>query len=234
MYNIFRKRGAKMGKVVKRKCTTCGKQMTIDCDNVKDIIYYKRKYYHKNCFIEYAYKRISKNDRYAEMWQDALDNIDTYEKEAEEAIGFNKPTDKLNDWLIRHYDLVTISKRFWSMINDLGNGVYKGKRCKPIDIELLTNAWIWGQGNLDKIDANNKLKGKIITGEGRLYYDLVIVLKHIDDYKRHIARQKTEQESIIKSLKDQLEINYSSLHTTVQNEQKDDMADMSQIIDQIF
>ncbi len=225
-----------MGKIVKRKCATCGEQMTIDCDDVKDIIYYKGKYYHKNCFIEYAHNRISKNDRYVEMWQDALYNIDAYEKKAKEAIGFNKPTDKLNEWLIKHYNVVAISKRFWSMVNDLGNGVYKGKRCKPIDIELLTDAWIWGQGNLDKINESNKLKDKIITGEGRLYYDLVIVLKHIDDYKRHIARQKIEQESIIKSAKEQSEINYSSLHTVAQNvpESNNDMADMSQIIDQIF
>ena len=189
-----------MAKIVKRKCAKCKAEMKIDTSNINDVIWYNNAYYHKDCFIAEAQKKIEKKTRSYRQWENALNNIEEYERIAREKIGYGRPTDKLNDWLLEHYDIITTpSDRFWSIILDLGNGFYRNKRCRPVKVELLTEAWMWAQVNLDKIAMNNKQLGKDMEGEARLHYDLAIILKKLPLFVKSKEKQEAAKAEMANS-----------------------------------
>lgn len=188
-------------RIVERKCHQCKGAIVVDLNDVKNIIQYKKVYYHKDCFIERANEYINKSNRFSKSWQDALDNIDNHERQTIEKLSYGKPTDKLNDWLLDNYDIVTTpSNRFWSTIKELGNGMYRNKRCKPISVELLTEVWQSEQPYLDKTYAYNKTIGKHMEGEARLYYDLAIIIKKIPSFIKDKKKQEAVRAEIINNV----------------------------------
>lgn len=187
-----------MSKFKERKCHKCGKTMKIKVGNVQEVVCYKDKYYHKACFIEHAIKQSQRSGVRSDQWKYALQNIESYERIAAEKINERKPTDVLNDWILDNYDLaVTPSPRFWSTVESLGRGSYRNKRCKPVSVELLTEAWQWAQPNLNKIAVSNYTKGNKMEGESRLYYDLAIILSKLSIFLRQKESTKAAKKEMI-------------------------------------
>jgi hypothetical protein len=207
----------------------------IERNNISDVVYHEKKYYHEDCFCELCNKRIASKRGNPVAWQEALDSLWVLEAETKKMLEHYWAKDDLNNWLLEHYDISMVPSYFWQLVSDLENGKYKNRKCKPVGIEMIYGCWKWGQKRLDKISANNKSNHKGPKNDtDRLRYDLAIVIQHIGDYKKHIAKEETQRAEIIKTIKQQPTIDYASLNKNTENKSDDDIFDMNTLIDEIF
>lgn len=184
---------------VNKVCAVCGKSIEIDINNICGVAKLQNKYYHPDCLSDLAAKRIQRKS-HAECWDYAHEHLSACEKDAREAIYRRYWQDKLNDHLLKHYDVVVIPSRFWEVVADLGKGVWRGKRCRAVPLDVLCGCWIWGQRTLDDINRKNKSMHKgPETDEERVRYDLAIVLQHIGDYERAKAKAESEKNEAIEN-----------------------------------
>lgn len=226
-----------MARMIERKCATCKGIIKIDRNDVKDVVIYNKGFHHKQCLIDCATKSLQNPKCSKAKWTQVLENIDEYEKHAQENLGHGLPTDKLNDWLLDHYDIVTTpSSRFWSAVRELGNGIYKNKRCKVIDVDSLTEAWQWAQHNLDKIAVRNKSMNNNMTGEDRIRYDLAIVVSKYPLFLKWKDKQKAAAAAAMVQESQKSKINYNSLEKHILESKKDnnDLDDISDLLDELF
>ena len=214
-----------------RKCADCGKNISIkDKNNLGHILRYRNRFYHTSCFIALAESRVAKNNSYSASWQDALNNIDALIEDARKAITVKVKTDPLNDYLLINYDIGTLSPRFWSMVSDVGNGIYKHKRCKPVDCDTLLDMWKHYQKDLNSTNAWNKSHGKIIDGESRIIYDLAILMGKYGEYVKLKAKEKVIEAETLKDVT-RTKINYKNFDNKIQ---KIDNDDISELLNEIF
>ena len=227
-----------MTKIIERKCWACKNTMQIDRYNVQDVILYKSKYYHKQCFIEYA-TRLSQSKRAtAREWVKALEDIEIYEKRAKSILETCKPSDKLNDWILDHYNIVSTAgfENFWRSVGQLQLGKYHHKACQKIPTQSLYEAWMWAQHNLDKINTNNKMKNKHIEGEARLNYDLKIIVNKYPIFLKWKDKQKAAAAAAAVQETQKTKINYSNLEKQNLESKKDtnSIDDISDLLDELF
>lgn len=221
----------------KRKCAKCKGTITIDKANVADVIYYNKLYYHEQCFCDLCTQRIEKKKSSWRGWQKALDDIEQLKKETRQKVLQSRvKTDPLNDYLLEHYDVAAVPSNFWTMVADLGNGTYRNKRCKPIDIDTLLEVWKWGQGKLDKIAQNNRANRKGPSNDTeRLRYDLAILMGHIEDFKKYKAKVEAERaESEQENSNTAKSIDYNVISKVKETTRKENDDDISDMLDEIF
>ena len=173
-----------------RKCAFCGEDIVLT-KNDMHMVSYKQKSYHTECFKTMCNGRVLKNNRYSSIYSDALQNLDQLESEAQKKLMHRFVQDEFNEYLIVHYDVGALSRRFWSIIADIQSGKYNGKRCKPIELETLFDMWKDYQKELDKTNAWNKHHGKMIDGEVRVNYDLAILMSNYVKYSK--AKEKAKK-----------------------------------------
>ena len=174
----------------KRKCGTCGQDIVVDRHNLDNIAFYQNRYHHVGCLVDKANKGIAAGKRVA-IWEKLLNRIPELQEEAKKNLGHGLIRDEFNEYLLNHYDIISVPNRFWQIIEDIGNGNYRKNKCRPTDIDRIFQTWKWGQSNLDKIASNNKIKNKGPKNDDeRLNYDLAIVLKHVPQYLAYEAKNK--------------------------------------------
>ena len=174
----------------KRKCGTCGQDIVVDRHNLDNIAFYQNRYHHVECLADKANKGIASGKRVA-IWEKLLNRIPELQEEAKKNLGHGLIRDEFNEYLLNHYDIISVPNRFWQIIEDIGNGNYRKNKCRPTDIDRIFQTWKWGQSNLDKIASNNKTKNKGPKNDDeRLNYDLAIVLKHVPQYLAYEAKNK--------------------------------------------
>lgn len=219
-----------MPDVILRKCGGCSDTIEINRNNITDILYYKNKYYHSKCFCDIAEKRSKTKRSTATEWQAALDNLWELEADTKKMLESAWVKDDLNEHLLSNYDIAAVPTRFWQIVADLGNGTYKGKRCKPVSMETLLGAWKWGQKKLDGIERNNKIKR---TGpqsdESRIAYDLAVLVQKIPVFLRWKEKQKAAKQEMARITQDN-DIDMSRIGQAKQTSRRD----MSDISDDIF
>lgn len=216
-----------MAETIKRKCDECKGEIIIERNKMRGPILFKKKYYHHECFCQFC-ERKSSTKRGLPFWQNVLDNIDEYKDDAAEKSLYQFSKDDLNEWILSHYDVVALPSRFWNVVADLENGDYNKKKCKPVSVILLYNAWRWGQKNLDSINRKNKQKrtGPKTDAE-RVNYDLAIIIKHIPDYLKAKAKRDAEEVEREARAKDKVKIDYNNINnTSVKTEGLDDISDL--------
>lgn len=217
---------------VQKTCAVCGKQIEININNIYGVAKLQSKYYHPECLAELAAKRVQRNS-HAEYWDYAHNNLNACEKDACEAIFKRYWQDKLNEHLLKHYDVVVIPSRFWEIVADLGNGIWRGNKCKAVPLNSLYGCWEWGQQKLDGINRYNKSEHKGPDNDkDRIRYDLAIVLNHMRDYEKFLLKQKTLESEKERKMS-QTKVDYDSLshRTEVKSEGLDDISNM---IDDFF
>lgn len=222
---------------ITRKCAKCKQEIEIEKNDITDVIYYEKKYYHESCFTEMATQKAASKRGKPEQWQEALDNLWQLEADTKKMIQKYFAREELNEYLLSNYDICMVPAYFWQLVADLENGKYKSKKCKPIEINVLLDIWKWGQKNLNQIALNNRANRKgPQNDDDRLRYDLAILIGHVGDFKKYKAREESQRNEIINSIKKQPKIDYSSLNRRVQDKSKSDIdtADMSELIGQIF
>jgi hypothetical protein len=219
-----------------RKCFHCNQKIDVtDKENLGHVLRYKDRYYHTTCFIGLAESRVARNDRHSASWQGALDNIEQWITDAKEAITtkVNPKTDALNDYLLLYYDVGgSFSARFWSTIMDIGNGVYRRRRCQPIDCDTLLDMWKYYQKELNDIRAYNKTHGKPMEGEACANYDLAILMGKYGAYQRDKAKAEAAELEREKQRKETIKIDYSKIVTNTRKENI--LQDISSLVDDIF
>ena len=184
-----------MENAVTRRCNGCENPIKFTADTTGGIVLHKNKYYHKECFMEIAKGKVAK--RHLPLWQKAIDSIDDLEAEAIKAFRKQFIKDELNRHLLSCYGLIAVPKSFWTVVAYLENGSYRRKQCKPVSTEILLGAWRWGQRNLDKIAAQNKMNNNgPQNNEDRLMYDLAILIGKIPMYLREKAKAENEKHTI--------------------------------------
>lgn len=218
-------------KLNQRKCEACDDPIVINRSSISNIILYKEKYYHKDCFIARATRLAARKTQYAQGWQQALDNLPVLEAEATNKLTFYFERDDLNKYLLEYYNLTEIRSTFWTVIADLYSGIYRGQRCKEITPKEILELWKWGQKNLDTIAVRNKMNNRgPKDGEQRLRYDLAILLKHRHDFEKAKIRAAAE-EAERKMQKETMKIDY----TKIQKQNKSSgLGDISDLIDELI
>ena len=107
----------------------------------------------------------------------------------------------------------------------MGNGKYQRRKCKPVYIKTILEAWEWSQKQLDDISIRNKMNHKGPKNDSeRIIYDLAIVLRHLEDYFTWKAKSEANKKEVVRNATYD-EIDMSKLGK-VQQEQKEDISDI--------
>ena len=222
-----------MPETIVRKCGGCSDTIEINRDNISGVIFYKKKYYHLSCFCEIAEKRSKAKRSTAVEWQNALDDLHELEKDTRAMLESAWAKDDLNEWLLGNYDITAVPARFWQIVADLEQGVYKGKKCRSISVGMLMDMWKWGQKRLNKIDAKNKTNNIGPQNDtDRLRYDLAILIGHVGDYIKYTTRTKEESAEIKNRVKNAGKLNCEKICVQAKQVQNDE--DILSLMDDIF
>ena len=215
-----------LGDVLVRKCDKCKELLEINVHDIHDIALRKGKYYHTSCLIDHATKKVDAKKGVWQTWQETIDNIDKYEENAKNTLKNYWARDEINNYLISAYDIVSPPDRLFEVIAQLNNGVYKNKRCNPINNYDLLGAWKWGQHNLDKIYRNNRMRGVgPQTDEERILYDLAVIVRKMPIYfKRKSEEAAIEANANFES--SQPKIEYTNINRTSKPNNEIDILDM--------
>lgn len=218
-----------MAEIITRKCAKCKGVIEIDVDDTKDVVYFDKKFYHEDCFIETATKKAS-NKRSSFSWQEALDDgLRQISKDAKYNIDYCYGRDLLFEHLLHNYDVCAISSYANMLISNVVNGRYKGKS-KPILYREFAECWISVQSDLDNIYKKNKRIGKNMTGDQRINYDLAIVVRTYPEWKKkqEYKKQKIENRNIAEQRK--INIDYAQIKTC---ESSSGLGDINDLLDEI-
>jgi hypothetical protein len=216
-----------MAETIKFTCDRCKNDIKIDRKNECGAVFFKKKYYHQNCFCELC-KEKAANKRSLLSWQKELDNILEYQNAAMPNIDYRFAKEDLNEWILQHYNIIEVPRRFWSIVADLENGKRNGSKCNPVKTKLVFETWRWGQQNLDSINRKNKRNKKGPKNDTeRLNYDLSIIIKHIPDYIKAKAKQDAEEAEREAKAKETIRIDYNKFNNTAAKaEGLDDISDL--------
>jgi hypothetical protein len=223
-----------MSDVIERKCHGCPTPVEINRNNVTSVIYYKKKYYHLECFCKIAEKRSqSKTKSVSTEWQAVLNNISEIKADTQKMVLRSLNENDLNNWLLSNYDVASVPKSFWQLIADLEKGVYKRKKCRAISMETLLGAWNWGQKRLNKINSKNKTNNcGPKNDDDRLRYDLAILIGHMGDYIKYTTRTKEEVVEIKNRIQNTNKINCENIY--VQSKEKQNNENILDLMNDIF
>ena len=219
-----------MAETITRKCAKCKGVIEIDVNDIRDVIYHNKLYYHKDCFESMAAEKAASKRGKPQMWQDALDKIWELEAETKRMLEHFVARDELNEWLLGNYDIIDVPTRFWQVVSELALGKYKGKKCKPLDIKTLCECWKWGQKKLNEVAINNKMNHRGPENDvDRLRYDLAILITKYPLFLKHKAKMAAV-ESVNSFEKKQPKIDYSALDKS----KVDNDNDILDLMDEVF
>ena len=222
-----------MPDIITRKCQECPQPIEIDMSNIDNVVFYKIGYYHKTCFCDLAkQKAASKRGKPAD-WQYALDNVSELEIDAKNRLEYPFIKDSFNEYLINNYNVVAVPDRLWEVVGALGKGIYKRKKCKPIPLKIIYEAWQWGQHKLNKINTQNKMSHQGPSNdEDRILYDLAVLVNKIPNYLSHKAKVEAQQAEAKKEAKIN-HINYDNVQKA-KVENHNGLDDISDLLDDMF
>ena len=220
-----------MGEIITRKCAKCKGDIDINRNDITNVLQFQGKYYHYDCFEELAAQRAESKRGNPEQWKEALENIWELESETKKMLEHFWAKDDLNVHLLDNYNITMIPTRFWQIIADLESGTYKGKRCKPVNINTLCGCWKWGQRKLNEINQYNRSQNKGPTDDNaRLMYDLAILIGKIPNYLAYKEKHKVAKNEMARTTILHDDIDMSKIGQGKQIKRKD----ISDISDDIF
>ena len=220
-----------MSDILERKCGHCKQNIIIERNNISNVLYFDKKYFHNECFPEAVKTKPLTKAGKPSKWHKALDNIPALERKAKEELEYWWMRDDFNNWLLAHYDIVAPKQAFWAIVCDIENGKFRNKKCNPVPLETIAAAWYWGQKRLDEIDIRNKKNHKgPKNDDDRLLYDLSIIISKIPNYLAHVNKMKALEASTAQA-KQETKINYANLEKPKNTNQLNDIYDL---LDEVF
>jgi hypothetical protein len=161
-----------------RKCKECGELVVLEEFN---FVYNEsnKRYIHYDCFVGSLTNRKNKPLEVEEAQKIAneLKNDDGIRKMAEGLIGRNH----LYKWLQKKYELVVMPSSIFTKFEDVFKGRYKGMD-RGVPPEDLLDMWKRKWADLNNLYAWNLSKGKEFDPDGRIHYDLAVILAKTTSY----------------------------------------------------
>lgn len=174
------------------KCPNKKEKINLETDNFILIRNKNRnEIYHPECWCKRVISYRDKSKRLSEeqaielmpkMIEDSKRQMSNYFQEI-------KKKDDLFRFLAKNYGAMSFSSWFYIKFNDVFNGTRKGLFC-VIPPEHLLEMWRRQMQTLNKIYTNNVSKGKSMTPEQRVLYDLTILVNHYDDFLHFKEQQQ--------------------------------------------
>ena len=185
---------------------------------------HNNRYHHVDCLVNKAQAGIESGKHIA-TWEKILNNIPKLQEEAKKKLCHKANRDDFNMFILEQYEVSKLPESFWRVIEQIGHGDYKQKKCQPTDVDELHAAWKWSMPNLKRIAANNKANNRGPQNEWqRINYDLAIVLSHINDFKKEQAKKEMNiQEARSNASFDELDMSKIGQKKT---EKKEDVSDI--------
>jgi hypothetical protein len=221
-------------KVISRKCSECETVFEINESNIHEVIYYNKSYYHINCFIAMCNRKASKKNA-SEQWITALKNIEEIKRQSYNFINESFVKDELFNFMVNQYGMKVIPTTIWTKLDSIYVGSYKGMTV-GIPPEHLLDMWQRQIAYLNKVAFQNASKGKTMSKEQRINYDLSILVNKYDSYLEWLNKQKIiEFKATIQDNDDLTKVNYQAMskHSNTHKE-KDNHDEMDDILNDIF
>ena len=222
--------------IITRKCFCCGSTVYIDHKNIDEAIYYDKKTYHSNCFIQTHQNRVNRAKSETQQKQkskEVLQNIDAIKDGSHHHFEDMITRYELTEFIYRSYDVTVVPSTVWTRIEEVFNGTYKFLLVKIPPTHLL-DMWKRKMNSLNKIADKNNTKGKKIEKSKRIIYDLAILINKYDSYLDWLEKQKIlEAEKNLSMEKLIISREIISEKAKDNNTNKEDN-DMSDLVDDIF
>ena len=212
--------------VTTRKCGLCKEY--IELEKEQKTVLQNKKYYHYDCFIkkEMSRKRNIPTQQEAEILASQL--IEENKNFINEIINKNH----LYLWLQRKYNLTIIPTYIYQKLADIYNGTWKDINIKipPEDIlDMFKRQW----HNLEQININNINKGKKLSPESRLNYDLSVIINKSSSYYEWRRKQEEQQIEMIQSIESSQSTNNFRSSMGIEQNTTNKEKDLSQYLEEI-
>lgn len=208
-------------------CSQCGTDCVIDATSLNDFIIFDKKCYHNSCFIEAA--KAHRRGKYVE----ALEHYPKLQEESKQHLTDIYIKDALYCFLLQYYGLTVIPVYFWKKLADLNNGRYVNVSV-AIPYTHLYDMWRRKRNQLNKLADTNKAKGKEMTGEQRLHYDLAVLINQYDSYLRFLEREKIKEAVSEQDHKSIVPTNFTYNYSNKNINQEDQDGDIDELVGEVF
>lgn len=218
-------------KAISRVCACCKESFYIDEQNIDEVIYYDKKYYHSNCFINICNKRSqSKSENISSKWTKIKNSLNEIKKESRKYIIERIYEDKIYNFILESYGITFVPKTIFQKLADIYSGTWRGMSI-GIQPEHLLDMWTKKMNYLNKVANNNVSKGMNLNEVQRILYDLSILISKYDSYLKYIEKQQ-----IIESEKveDNSEMYIGKTICTPYVNKINNEEDISDLVDDIF
>lgn len=221
---------------IKRKCGCCKEYFYINNENIDDAVYYDKTTYHSSCFISICNKRSKmKRKNISQKWTWVLDNLESIKEKSYEHLSRAVAKESVFEFIKDAYDVTIIPTTVWEKIGNIYNGTFKGMTT-GIPPKHLLDMWKRKIEMLNGIAAGNITKGKTMSADQRISYDLSVLVNKYDSYLKWLEKQKIIEAENIKNIKlKKTEITAGIINTKAnessENQKNDDMSDL---VDDIF
>lgn len=221
-----------------RKCKICDTERLAKSINLNTdkFIYYNNKYYHYDCFLKNIFennkKGLSPEDIITYVDKKLLNTIES--KSVRDSID----RDRLVYWIYENYNVTMLSNLFFTKLTNINKGKYSNNITVPISFYDLLQIFIKMKPRLDKINGKNEREGKHFSAQGRIDYDLAIVLNNYDDYVKWKQKQKaknTQEKQLQEEIKSKSNIQTDNIVTVQRSRQNEDTElNISELLDELF
>lgn len=216
---------------IKRKCAYCGDCISISNNNISEVIYYDKKTYHSKCFLDICQKRSKRKD-VSEKWLSVLNNLSEIKKQSYSHFTQAITKEEIFEFIKSTYSITIIPSTVWQKLASIYDGTFKGMS-EGIPPEHLLDMWQRKIKMLNDIAYSNQLKGKKMTPQQRISYDLSILINKYDSYLGWLERQKILETQNNVADNDMHMTRYISQNSPKHSEQSRE-DDISDLVDDIF
>lgn len=216
-----------------KNCPCEDKQIIVNSQTIYEVVRYDNKYYHSDCFIKMIHEKRKKcnNESLISKYNYALENIDTYKKDAYTCLIDRVKKNELNEFLINNYNIDSIPSYTWIKLNGIFSGKYKSVRNDGIPPEHLLDMWKRHTRKLKQNCQKMIVKGKSLTPNQQLLYDLEILISKYDGYLKWLCSQEVIESDMKIVSESNDEFLTRNIKTQENNTVKDEIED---IVDDIF
>ena len=215
------------------KCCPYENEIIINSHSLREVVRYDNKYYHSDCFIKMVNQKKSryKKEDIIKRYNNQLNNIDNYKKDAYSFLIDRVSKDELNEFLMNSYGVDSVPSFVWMKINSIISGEYKNVSKKGIPSYHLLDMWKRKYHELIKMHQKLIVKGKNFTPTQLISYDLEVIISKYDSYLKWLHSQEVIESDMKMASESNDEFLTRNIKTTENNIVEDKIHD---IVDDIF
>lgn len=213
--------------MINRICSECKKNIAIDKDNIPDdILFYKNKYYHIDCFKKMCEIKISSPRARIAIWKQALSDIPLFVAEFKSKINALIDKDNIFVWISKEYNISKVNDRVFEKLDQVYKGKAKGQIYEISPKELLKE-WKYYIDDLKAIHYRQNIKG----GNNAILYDLSILVDWNARYREDMRKRKIAEQERVREEATKEYIDYSKVQGLKGTHTQDNNVNLSNILD---